>query len=201
MWMAPRVPSVAPSSVFRGSSAVPICVRGPLCSRSRNPERSLWELLPGSAVCVSTDRGRASLRCPSCSRGWDGDLLEQCGAELMGGERERESSAGAVRALRGTVCEAALWRAAQRGGGSAVLWGLRALPLPGFVVQLQLCHGQPCPGNSVSLPAFTYKFLLQKREPWGATLGGTAVRAPSLHADVLCCKDGSEQWRRKQRLT
>lgn len=123
MWMAPRVPSVAPSSVFRGSSAASICVRGPLCSRSCNPERSLWELLPGSAVCVSTDRGRASLRCPSCSRGWDGDLLEQCGAELMGGERERESSAGAVRALRGTVCEAALWRAAQRGGGQRCALG------------------------------------------------------------------------------
>lgn len=132
MWMAPRVPSVAPSSVFRGSSAAPICVRGPLCSRSRNPERSLWELLPGSAVCVSTDRGRASLRCPSCSRGWDGDLLEQCGAELMGGERERESSAGAVRALRGTVCEAALWRAAQRGGAALCFGGCGRCLCPGL---------------------------------------------------------------------
>lgn len=200
MWMAPRVPSVAPSSVFRGSSAAPICVRGPLCSRSRNPERSLWELLPGSAVCVSTDRGRASLRCPSCSRGWDGDLLEQCGAELMGGERERELC-GRCEGTEGHSVRSCIMESGTAGGGSAVLWGLRALPLPGFVVQLQLCHGQPCPGNSVSLPAFTYKFLLQKREPWGATLGGTAVRAPSLHADVLCCKDGSEQWRRKQRLT
>lgn len=198
--MAPRVPSVAPSSVFRGSSAASICVRGPLCSRSCNPERSLWELLPGSAVCVSTDRGRASLRCPSCSRGWDGDLLEQCGAELMGGERERELC-GRCEGTEGHSVRSCIMESGTAGGGSAVLWGLRALPLPGFVVQLQLCHGQPCPGNSVSLPAFTYKFLLQKREPWGATLGGTAVRAPSLHADVLCCKDGSEQWRRKQRLT
>lgn len=122
MWMAPRVPSVAPSSVFRGSSAVPICVRGPLCSRSRNPERSLWELLPGSAVCVSTDRGRASLRCPSCSRGWDGDLLEQCGAELMGGERERELC-GRCEGTEGHSVRSCIMESGTAGGGQRCALG------------------------------------------------------------------------------
>lgn len=122
MWMAPRVPSVAPSSVFRGSSAASICVRGPLCSRSCNPERSLWELLPGSAVCVSTDRGRASLRCPSCSRGWDGDLLEQCGAELMGGERERELC-GRCEGTEGHSVRSCIMESGTAGGGAALCFG------------------------------------------------------------------------------
>jgi len=183
MWMAPRVPSVAPSSVFRGSSAAPICVRGPLCSRSRNPERSLWELLPGSAVCVSTDRGRASLRCPSCSGGWEGDLLELCGAELMGGERERELC-GRCEGTEGHSVRSCIMESGTAGGAALCFGGCGRCLCPGLWFSCSSVTASPVRVTPSRSP-LSHTNSCFKRESRGERRWG-AQQSEHLHCMQTC---------------